>query len=75
VESAASQPASEKPKGKSVIRRLGKSADAVQGEPSSLLKQIEPKFLTFLKVGNELFAKAPPLEETTEIGLDALEKE
>jgi len=77
VVEAAPKPASEKPKGKSVIRRLGEPADAVQGEPSSLLKQIEPKFLTFLKVGNELFAKAPPLDETktTEIDLDALEKE
>jgi len=70
----APQPGSEKPKGKGVIRRLGQPADAAQGEPGSLLKEIEPKFLAFLKVGNELFAKAPPLEESTGVDIEALEK-
>jgi hypothetical protein len=75
-----SPPAAEKSKGKKgVIRRLGESgtAETAQVEPSgNLLREIEPMFLAFLKTGNEMFAKAPPLEETpTEIDLEAVDIE
>jgi hypothetical protein len=70
----APQPGPEKPKGKGVIRRLGQPAGVAPGESGGLLKDIERKFVAFLKVGNEIFAKAPPLEETATVDFEALEK-
>ena len=57
---------------KGVIRRLGKSGGSAQS--GTLLKHIKPMFLAFLNAGYEVFAKAPPLDETQEVDFEKLEQ-
>jgi hypothetical protein len=54
--------------GKRVIRRLGESTDDSAG---TLLKHIKSDLLAFLKTGNEVFAKAPPVEDQQGMDLEA----
>jgi hypothetical protein len=62
------EPRPEKPRTKSVIRRLGTPGE--NAEPGATLKHIQPRFMAFLKAGNDIFAKAPPLDEDEELSLE-----
>jgi hypothetical protein len=56
--------------GKGVIRRLGGAPTEVD---NALLKHIQSDLQSFLKTGNEVFAKAPLSEEDQRVELDAIE--
>ncbi len=68
---ATPEPGSENP-AKGAIRRLGRSGGSAQA--GTLLKHIKPTFLAFLNAGHEVFAKAPPLDETQEVDFEKLEQ-
>ena len=70
LESSTPQAGQKKAGSKGVIRRLGGAPTDTDG---ALLKHIESDFLIFLKAGNEVFAKAPLIEEDQRMELDAIE--